>query len=98
MTSRTPPRWGDLLQIVQDAPGCNLARLQSGYPAADEIWDTLPVTIAVYALRGGGYWHVMITCIAANGLARAGLVSAFFDSDGATEGVRRLTDAIYNRN
>ena len=87
--------WADLLTVAKDMAGVDVARLQAGYDASADIWDCLPVTIAVYAMRGGDFWHVAVTPLFADGIARCALAVVVYDFRHAMQAAERLTAAVY---
>jgi len=97
MTTATITHWSDVLGIVNDSPGCDVARIQRGYSGDTDIWDGLPVTIACYAVRGDDFWHVTVTTIAADGIARAAVHGAFYGFKNAINAVSAVTALIYSR-
>jgi hypothetical protein len=72
-----------------------VARIQPGYDAGADLWACLPVTIAVYAMRGGDFWHVAVTPLYADGAARCAMAAVYDDFVCAMGAVERLTAAVY---
>lgn len=55
--TKKPLTWGELRDMLRDCPGCETARLL----CADDtpVWARGVAQVAVYAVRGHDFWHVL---------------------------------------
>ncbi len=89
--------WAELAESLIRLPGCDHARVQRVYPGGAGLYDSLPATVAVYAIPNldRDYWLLHVTAIAMDGQARCNLLAGFWGEAATVAAIMAATKAVY---